>query len=48
VGKIETSGGLGQMWLTPNSLEEGEGKEEEDLIFDICLKMVLFIFVQFL
>jgi len=29
--KIETSGGLGQKWLTPNSWEEGEGEEEEEL-----------------
>jgi len=26
--KIETSGGFGQRWPTPNSLEEGEGEEE--------------------
>jgi len=29
--KIETSGVLGQGWSTPNSWEEGKGKEEEEV-----------------
>jgi len=29
VWKIETSGGLGQVWPISNSLKEGEGKEKK-------------------
>jgi len=28
--KIETSGGLGPEWLTPNSWKRGEGEKEEE------------------
>jgi hypothetical protein len=31
--KIETSGGLEQGWLTPNSWEKGEEVEEERIIY---------------
>jgi len=27
--KIETNGGLGQRWQTPNSWEKGEGEKED-------------------
>jgi len=35
--KIETSGGLGQIWPTPNSWEEGE-EEEEKLLLVVAIE----------